>query len=173
MSLRMFSQRFAEHRHLIAGDVFRHRDARQFDDAALDGVHEREVAHRPREQRALGIAGAAQEEWRRGQVDDAAEPELAVHRFEAGNPKARRLVVLFSASFLVAFQVLVVGFLRLLAVAVVRLVIDDEDVLHPHQVGHHALNHLAFGFLRVQFLADASLKQLASALGKFDRAREA
>ena len=57
----------AEHRHLVAGDVVGHGHARQLDDAALDGVHEREVAHRPRKQRALGIAGAAQEERRGGQ----------------------------------------------------------------------------------------------------------
>ena len=76
----------AEHRHLVAGDVFRYGHARQFDDAAFDGIHEREVAHRPREQGALGVARAAKEEWRRGQVNDAAEAELAVHGFEAGNP---------------------------------------------------------------------------------------
>src|SRR5438105_9914905 len=50
----------AEHRHLVAGDVFCNRDARQFNDAALDGIHQREVAHRPREQRSLGVAGATQ-----------------------------------------------------------------------------------------------------------------
>ncbi len=50
----------------------------------------------------------------------------------------------------------------------VRLVIDDEDVLHAHQVGHHALEHLAFGLLRIQFLANASLKQRAAAGRKFD-----
>ena len=62
----------AEHRHLAAGDVVGDRHARQLDDAALDGVHQREVAHRPGEQRALGVAGAAQEEGRGGEVDDAA-----------------------------------------------------------------------------------------------------
>ena len=46
----------AEHRHLVAGDVVGDRHARQFHDAALDGIHEREVAHRPREERAFGIA---------------------------------------------------------------------------------------------------------------------
>ena len=114
----------AEHRHLVAGDVLGDRDARQLDDAALDGVHQREVAHRPREQRALGIARAAQEERRGRQVDDAAEAELAVHRFEAGDPEARGLVVLLGLLPLVALQVLVVGVLRLLAVAVVRLVVE-------------------------------------------------
>ena len=158
----------AEHRHLVAGDVLGHGDARQLDDAALDGIHEREVAHRPGEQRALGIAGAAQEERRRGQVDDAAEAELAVHGFEAGNPEAGRLVVLLGFLFLVALQILVVGLFRLLPVAVVRLVVDDEDVLHAHQVGHHPLEHLAFGFLRVEFFAAAALKQRAATGGKLD-----
>jgi hypothetical protein len=30
----------AKHRHLVAGDVFRDRDARQLDDAAFDCIHE-------------------------------------------------------------------------------------------------------------------------------------
>ena len=80
----------AEHRHLVAGDVVGDRHARQLDDAALDGVHQREVAHRPGEQRAFGVARAAQEERRRRQVDDARDAELAVDRFEAGNPERAR-----------------------------------------------------------------------------------
>ena len=48
-----------------------------------------------------------------------------------------------------------------------RLVVEDEDVLHAHQVGHDALEHLAFGFQRVQFVA-APLKQRAPALGELD-----
>ena len=55
----------AEHRHFVAGDIVGHRDARQLDDAAFDGVHEREIAHRPREERAFGVARAAEEERRR------------------------------------------------------------------------------------------------------------
>ena len=61
----------AEHRHLVAGDVVGDGHARQLHDAALDRVHEREVAHRPREERALGVARAAQEERRRREVEDA------------------------------------------------------------------------------------------------------
>ena len=45
----------AEPGHVAAGDVVRHGHARQFDNAAFDGVHQREIAHRPGEQRALGI----------------------------------------------------------------------------------------------------------------------
>ena len=92
-------------------------------------------------------------------IDDAAETELAVDGFEAGDPEARGLVVLFGLLPVVALQILIVVGLRLLAVAVVRLVVDDQDVLHAHQVGHHPLEHLAFGLLRVQFIARAALKQ--------------
>ena len=48
-----------------------------------------------------------------------------------------------------------------------RLVVEDQDVLHAHQVGHDALDHLAFGFEGVQLFA-APLKQRAAAFGKFD-----
>ena len=34
-----------------------------------------------------------------------------------------------------------------------RLVVEHEDVLHAHQLGHHALEHLAFGFQRLQLVA--------------------
>ncbi len=97
----------AEHGHFVARDVVRHRHARQLDDAALDGVHQREVAHGPGKQSALGIAGAAQEEWRGRQVDDAADAELAVDGFKAGDPQASGLVVLLGFLLLVALQVLV------------------------------------------------------------------
>ena len=48
-----------------------------------------------------------------------------------------------------------------------RLVVEDEDVLHAHQIGHDALQHLPFGFERVQFVA-ATLKQATAALRKLD-----
>ena len=48
----------------------------------------------------------------------------------------------------------------------VRLVVEDEDVLHAHQVGHDALDHLAFGFERVQLVARAALEQRATAFGE-------
>ena len=63
----------AEDGQLVAGDVFGHRNARQFDDAALDGVHEGEVAHSPGKERAFGITRAAQEEGCGGEIDDAGE----------------------------------------------------------------------------------------------------
>ena len=78
----------------FAGNVVGDGHARQLDDAALDGVHQRKIAHRPGEQRALGIAGTAQEKRRCGQVNNARDAELAVDGFEAGNPEARGFIVL-------------------------------------------------------------------------------
>ena len=157
----------AEHRHLVAGDVVGHRNARQLDDAAFDGVHQREVAHRPGEQRAFGVAGAAQEERRRRQIDDAGDAELAVDRFQAGDPEPGGFVVLLGFLLVVALQIFLVVSLGLFAVAVMGLVVEDKDVLHAHQVGHDPLDHLPFGFQRVQLLA-AALEQRAAALGKLD-----
>ena len=45
----------AELGHLFAGDVVGDRNARQFYDAALDGVHERELVHGPRKQRTFRV----------------------------------------------------------------------------------------------------------------------
>jgi hypothetical protein len=46
-----------------------------------------------------------------------------------------------------------------------RFVIDYEDVFHPHQVRHQALEHLAFRFEGPGLLARTSLQELASTLG--------
>ena len=50
-----------EDRNFCAGDVVGYGDARELDDPAFDGIHEREIGHGPRKERALGIAGTAQE----------------------------------------------------------------------------------------------------------------
>ena len=78
-------------------------------------------------------------------------------RFTASRPEIQRRAasLFFSASFLSSpFRSSSSSVVGLFAVAVVRLVVEDEDVLHTHQVGHDPLEHLAFGFERVQFLAD-------------------
>ena len=160
----------AEFRHVAAGDVVGDRHARQFDDAAFDRVHQREVADRPREQRALGIARAAQEERRRRQIVDGGEAELALDGLDARDPQPRRLVVLFRLLLVLALELFAVVGLRLLAVAVMRLVVEDDDVLQPHQVAAGALQHLAFGFERVQRGA-APLQQRAPGLGHLHVAR--
>ncbi len=58
----------AEHRRLPAGNVIGDRHARQLDDATFNCVHQREIAHRPRKERSLLIAGTAQKEGRGGKV---------------------------------------------------------------------------------------------------------
>src|SRR5690606_3318688 len=121
-----------EHRHLISGNVLSYGHARQLDDAALDGIHEREVAHGPWEERALCVPRAAQEEWGRGQVHHAADSELPTDRFQARDPDSGCLVVLLSFFPFVALENLVVWVSRLLSIAVMSLVVDDEDVLHAH-----------------------------------------
>ncbi len=47
----------------------------------------------------------------------------------------------------------------------VGFVVDRHYVLHAHEVGHHPLQHLAFGLKGVQFLAPA-LEQRTSAFGE-------
>jgi hypothetical protein len=56
---------------------------------------------------------------------------------------------------------------QVFAVAVVRFVVDGQDVFHAHQVGHDALEHLAFGFGGDRS-SPAALEQLPAALGEFD-----
>jgi hypothetical protein len=104
-----------------------------------------------------------EEERRRGQVHHAADAERAIHCFEARDPDACGLVVLLCLLPILAFQVVIVRVFRLLPITVVRLVVDDEDVLHAHQPWHHPLEHLAFGLLRVELLAAAALEQRAAA----------
>ena len=114
-------------RHLVTGNVFGDRHARQLDDAAFDGIHQREVAHRPGKERAFGVAGATQKERRRREVEDALESERAIDRFESRHPQPRGLVVLLGFLALVSFQRFVIRVRRLLAVAVVRLVVNGQD----------------------------------------------
>jgi hypothetical protein len=119
----------AEHRHLAAGDVVGDRHARQLDDAAFDGVHQREVAHRPGEQRALGVAGAAQEERRGRQVVDRCDAQLALDGFETGDPQAGGLVVLLGLLLVVALEVADLGRRQIIgfsAIAVMGLVVEDQ-----------------------------------------------
>ncbi len=97
-----------------------------------------------------------------------ATPSLRLTGLEAGDPEARGLVVLLGFLLLVALERFVVGVLRLLAVAVVRLVVDREDVLHAHQVGHDPLEHLAFGLQRVQVISTPAFEQRATTRRELD-----
>jgi hypothetical protein len=52
---------------------------------------------------------------------------LSVHRLQAGNPNAGRLVVFLRFLIIIALEVFVVVRIRLLAIAMVRFVIEDES----------------------------------------------
>ena len=155
----------AEHRHLGAGDVVGDGHAGQFDDAALDGVHEGEVAHGPGEQGAFGVAGAAQEEGGGGEVDDPRQAQAAVDGLQPGDPQAGGGVVLLGLLLVFALEGGLLVVLGLFTVAVVGLVVDRQDLLQAHEVGHDPLQHLAGGLLGVEGLAPAALEELAVALG--------
>ena len=153
----------AVERHLATRQIVGYRHARQFDDAALDGVHQRKIRHRPGEQRAFGITRAAQEERRSRQVVHGENLELALDCFEARNPDARGFVVFFGEAFVFAAEW---ALDRFGAVAVVRLVVDHDDAFEPHQIGDDALQHLSGGLTRVDGRA-VPLEQITAAAGEF------
>ena len=76
----------AEHRHVGIDRIVRDRHPRQFHDAAFNRIDQGEIGDHPREQRALLVTGAAQEEWRGGEIVDRADADLALERLDAGNP---------------------------------------------------------------------------------------
>ena len=167
----MFPQ-VAEHRHvagLRARQVVGDRNARQFDNAAFNRIHQRKVAERPWEKRAFGIARATQKKRRGRQIEYTGHAEFAVDGFKPGDPQPRSLVVVLSLLFVVAFKFVALDLgTGLLAVTVMRLIVDDEHTAQPHQVRHDALEHLAFGFKRIELLAVPPLQQPAPTLGQLD-----
>ena len=131
----------------------RHGNARELDDPALDGVKKRKIRNRPREQRSLRIAAPAQKKRSRRKIDNRRFPEFALNRLKPGNPKPRHFVasigfLLFVGGkrFFFVFALLRIFF----PVAVVCLVVDDENVLHAEQFRHHAAKHLPLGLERLQ-----------------------
>ena len=158
----------AELRHVAARDVVRDRHPGQLDDAALDRVHEREVAHRPGEERPFRVARAAQEERGRREVDYAAKAQPAPDGFQPGYPEPCGLPVLLGLRAVVALQIAFVVLAGLLTIAMVRLVVQSEHVLHAHELGHDALEHLALALQRTQ-VGSASLKEGAAALRDLHR----
>ena len=93
------------------------------------------------------------EKRRRRQVHDPCEAKFAVDSFQARDPQPCGLVVLVCIFFVIALQLILIIFSRLLAIAVVGLVVQRQNVLQAHQVGHDALEHLPFSFQGVQAFA--------------------
>ena len=54
----------------------------------------------------------------------------------------------------------------------VRLVVENEDIFHPHEFGHHALDHLAFGLVSFDLRPCTALEQRATAFRDFEALAE-
>ena len=120
--------------HGVVGDG----DAGHLDDAGLDGVDEGEVGDDPGEECPLRVAGAAEEERGGGEVVDGLDADLGLDRLQPADPDAGFLVALPGFLAVLAGQLLVDA-VRFAPVAVVGLVVDDDDL-----------------FLRPQLAADAA-----------------
>ncbi len=100
-----------------------------------------EVADDPREERALGVARALEEERGRAQVVDGAHAELRLDRLDAAQPDPRLFLVLLCLRPLVgveaAFRV-AGGW----GVAVMGLVVEDDDVLRIPELAADPTDHL-------------------------------
>ena len=160
-----------EHGHFAAGNIVCHRHARQLHNAALNRVHQGKVAHCPREQSAFYVAGAAQEERRCRKINHALHANFSVDCLQAGDPYARGGSILFCLSHRVAAVIagqldkIISSIVQLLlAVTVVRLVIQHQNVFDAHQFRHYALQHLPVTFHSLQVRA-AALQQPPAALG--------
>ena len=151
--------KIAKHGHLITGDVFRDGDAGQLHDATFDSIHEREITHRPREQGALGIAGTTQEKWSCRQIHHAGNAEFPIHCFKTGNPESGCFAIFIRFLFLLTLQFFVIFILGLLTVAVMRFVIQDQNVFQSHQIWHHPLEHLSLSFECVEVFTVLAFEQ--------------
>ena len=84
---------------------------------------------------------------------ESLDAELPLDDFQTRDPQPCRLVVAFGLLAVVSLQVFIIGFGGGFAVAVVRLVVQHDVVLHAHQFWHEPLQHLPLGFTRVEFFA--------------------
>ena len=139
-------------RFVLLARVVRHGQARDLDDAALDGVDEAEVADEPGERAALGVAAVSQIERRGGRSMQASMPGLdARHRpcreagvvdpVEPGQPDTasssssfRR----FCSSFVRSSQRLLGLPGRVRPPAVVALVVQHQDRQPRRQVAERS-----------------------------------
>ena len=74
------------------------------------------------------------------------------------------LGVLLGLLAIITLQRVLVRFARFGPIAVMGLVVEDEDVLHAHQLRHHTPKHLALGLQSLELLARLAPQQFACAL---------
>ena len=121
------------------------RDARHFDDAALDGVGQREIRDDPGKQHALAIAGTAEKERRGGQIVDRPDADLALNSFQAVDPDPRFLFQRLKLPDVVVFRFRDFH-IRFRMVAMMRFVIDDDNAFFRAECAANAPDHLAWRF---------------------------
>ena len=143
----------AEHWHVGSRDVVRNRNTRELDDAALNGVHEREVAGGPGEQGSLGVPGATEEEGRGRQVHHLTYSKFPLDHLQPGEPHPGFLGVPVCFPLVLTSQRAFVSLSGLLPITVVSFVVEDHYVFQGHQLGHHPLHHLALGLHGLDGLA--------------------
>ena len=141
----------AEFGHLRAWHIVCHRHAGQFDNATLDRIHQREVTHRPGKQGALCIARALQKEGCCREVIDLLHSQFTFYGLNPRDPQTSFFIVFLRFFLVIALEIVQVVIVWFLAIAVVGFVVDDQDVFHSHQLRHHPLDHLPFGFERLEF----------------------
>ncbi|WP_349627596.1 hypothetical protein [Rhodopseudomonas sp. BR0G17] len=137
--------------------IVRHRHARQFDDAAFDGVHQAEIGHHPGEENTFIIARAAKEERRSREVVHGAHAlrQLVVQRLYARNPQTGCFLVLGCLLLVVTRQWTFSIAAGLMPIAVMRFVVDDIHTVEVQQLAASSGEHFGvvlgrdYGFRRI------------------------
>ena len=126
----------------IRNRVVADNDARRLDQPRLDRVVQAEIRDDPVEQRGVGALLASRRERRGREVETALDAPGLVDAVEALDP-ARRFIQVDAMFFGMLLADLHLG---RLAIGVVRLVVDDDDVLVRRQLAQHAPREGLVGF---------------------------
>ena len=105
----------AEFGHIAARNIVGDRHPGKLDEAALDGVHQGEIAHRPCKEGAFGVARAAEEERRRREFKYASDTKVALDDFEARDPQTCGFVVRDRLLFVIPLELTFIRLAGLLA----------------------------------------------------------
>src|SRR5207245_8933168 len=117
-----------EGRQKTAAAVVSDRHPRHLDDPGLDGIDEREAGQDPGGEGALDVAGALEEERRRREIVDRLDPELLTDRFQASDPYLGSLLLHLGLLPVLPRQRLLDLRLAAAVVAVMGLVVDNDDL---------------------------------------------
>ena len=126
-------------RNVRAGRVA-HGHLRDFDQPRFDGVVKVEVADRPRKNLARVFAGGEQVIRRRRKIDAKIDSARFLDSVEAIDPH-RRLFAVGAIGFVVADEVAVFVAVYSQAIGVMRLVVDDEDILFAAEIAPQNAAH--------------------------------